>query len=94
MAADASGRASRAKDEFKRSKVRMSRGDMSEVQMLEDFQGLMLDRQRLAAADGELAIAWIALIASLGSQAPVVLRGSVMPETAAFRARPGLVGSF
>jgi outer membrane protein TolC len=94
MAVDASGRARRAKDEFERSKVRMSRGDMSEVQMLEDFQGLMLDRQRLAAADGELAIAWIALIASLGSQAPVVLRGSFAPDAAALRGRPGLVGSF
>ncbi|SFP20476.1 hypothetical protein [Variovorax sp. 770b2] len=94
MAADASGRARRAKDEFERSKVRMSRGDMSEVQMLEDFQGLMLDRQRLAAADGELAIAWIALIASLGSQAPVVLRGGFAPDATALRGRPGLVGSF
>ncbi|KIQ36795.1 hypothetical protein RT97_01210 [Variovorax paradoxus] len=94
LAARATGRARRAKDEFERSKVRMSRGELSEVQMLEDFQGLMLDQQRLAAADGELAIAWIALVASLGSPTPVVLRGSPEPGAAALRARPGLVGRF
>ncbi|MBJ2155412.1 hypothetical protein [Variovorax sp. IB41] len=94
VAADAARRAHEAKDEFARSKVRMSRGDMSEVQMLEDFQGLMLEQQRLAAADGELAIAWIALVASLGSRTPVVLRGRPAPDAAALRTRPGLVGRF
>ena len=94
MAVDATRRTHEAKDEFERSKAQMSRGEMSEVQMLEDFQGLMLDQQRMAAANGELAIAWIALVASLGSRTPVLLRGSPVLEAAAFRARPGLVGSF
>jgi len=94
VAADATRRMHEAKDEFERSKLRMSRGEMSEVQMLEDFQGLMLDQQRLVAADGELAIAWIALVASLGSRTPVLLRGSPAPDAAALRARPGLIGSF
>lgn len=91
---DANRRVREAKDEFERVKTRMGRGEISEVQMLEDFQGLMLDQQRLAAADGELAIAWIALVASLGSRTPVVLRASPAPEATAFRGRLGLVGSF
>ena len=94
VAADATRRVRGAKDEFEQSKTRMSRAETSEVQMLEDFQGLMLDQQRLAAADGELALAWIALVASLGSRTPVVLRGSPAPDSAAFRGRAGLVGSF
>jgi len=91
---EANRRVRDAKDEFERTKTRMSRREISEVRMLEDFQGLMLDQQRLAVADGELAIAWIALVASLGSRTPVVLRASPAPEAAALRARLGLVGSF
>ena len=94
VAASANQRVRDARDEFERSKTQMSRGEMSEVQMLEDFQGLMLDQQRLAAANGELAIAWIALVASLGSRTSVVLRGSPASGAAAFRGRPGVVGSF
>lgn len=94
VAADANRRVRAAKAMFERSKTRMARGEVSEVRMLEDFQGLMLDQQRLAAADGELAIAWIALVASLGSRTPVVLRASPAPDAAAFRGRPGLIGSF
>lgn len=97
VAADASQRALAAKDEFERSKVQMGREEMSEVQVLEDFQGLMLEQQRLAVADGELAIAWIALVASLGSRTPVVLRASPAPDAAALgerNGRNGLVGSF
>lgn len=91
---EANRRARETKDEFERAKTRMGRGEISEVQLLEDFQGLMLDQQRLAAADGELAIAWIALVASLGSRTPVVLRTSPVPEATAFRGRLGLVRSF
>lgn len=94
LAAAAEQRAREAKATFEMSKARLDRGESSEVQMLEDFQGLMLDQQRLAAARGDLAIAWIALMASLGSRTSVVLRASPARDAAALRERPGLIGSF
>ncbi|MET3441877.1 hypothetical protein ABIC94_002639 [Variovorax paradoxus] len=83
-----------AKALFEQSKTRMSRGEMSEVQVLEDYQGLMLDLQRLTVSNGNLAIAWIALMASLGSRTPLVLQAPQVPGTAALRARPRMVGAF
>ncbi|MET3493238.1 hypothetical protein [Variovorax boronicumulans] len=95
LAAAAEQRAREAKAMFEMSKTRLDRREISEVQMLEDFQGLMLDQQRLAAAHGDLAIAWIGLMASLGSRTPVVLRASPARDAAAaLRARPALVGPF
>ncbi|MBT2334066.1 hypothetical protein J7E49_09130 [Variovorax paradoxus] len=92
-AVDANRRVREAKALFEQGKARMSRGEMSEIQMLEDYQGLMLDLQRLAASNGNLAIAWIALMASLGSRAPVVLHAPHAPDAAALRARPRMAGA-
>ena len=69
------------------------REEMSEVQVLEEYQALMLDLQRLAMSNGNLAIGWIALMASLGSRTPVVLHAPHVPEAAALRARPRMAGA-
>jgi len=56
---------------FEASKRRRDRGEISEVQLMEDFQGLLLDLHVLAAANGELAIAWVVLMGSIGSGASI-----------------------
>jgi len=81
-----------AKVSFEQAKTRMSRGEMSEVQVLEEYQALMLDLQRLAVSNGNLAIGWIALMASLGSRTPVVLHAPHAPD-AVLRARPRMAGA-
>jgi hypothetical protein len=48
-----------ARTDFKASKQSRDRGDISEVQLMEDFQGLLLDLHVLAAANDELAMAWV-----------------------------------
>lgn len=93
-AADASRRAGEARALFEQSKTLMSRKEMSEVQVLEDYQALMLDLQRLAVSNGNLAIAWIGLMASLGSRTPVVLHAPQVPAAAGLRERPRLAGAF
>jgi len=65
----ASARASNARVGFEASKLRRDRGEISEVQLMEDFQGLLLDLHALAAAKGELAIAWVVFMGSMGSGA-------------------------
>jgi outer membrane protein TolC len=93
-AADANRRAREAKGLFEESKTRMSRGEMSEIQVLEDYQGLMLDLQRLTVSNGNLAIAWITLMASLGSRTPLVLHAPHAPAAAGLGGRSRLVGAF
>ncbi|RUR70887.1 hypothetical protein EJP67_27900 [Variovorax guangxiensis] len=56
---------------FEVSKRRRDRGEISEVQLMEDFQGLLLDLHVLAAANGELALAWVVLMGSIGSGASI-----------------------
>jgi len=92
-AAVAKRRVRDAKASFEQAKARMSRGEMSEVQVLEEYQALMLDLQRLAMSNGNLSIAWIVLMASLGSRMPVVLHAPHAPEAAALRARPRIAGA-
>ncbi|REM67673.1 hypothetical protein DSI38_09890 [Mycobacterium tuberculosis] len=41
------------------------------MQLMEDFQGLLLDLHVLAAANGELALAWVVLMGSIGSGASI-----------------------
>ncbi|WP_432727443.1 hypothetical protein [Variovorax sp. W6] len=60
-----------ARTGFKASKQRRDRGEISEVQLMEDFQGLLLDLHVLAAANGELALAWVVLMGSIGSGASI-----------------------
>jgi outer membrane protein TolC len=93
-AADANRRVREAKGLFEESKTRMSRGEMSEIQVLEDYQGLMLDLQRLTVSNGNLAIAWITLMASLGSRTPLVLHAPHAPAAAGLGGRSRLVGAF
>ena len=56
---------------FESSKQRRDRGEISEVQLMEDYQGLLLDLHVLAAANGELALAWVVLMGSIGSGASI-----------------------
>lgn len=60
-----------ARSDFESSKRRRDRGEISEVQLMEDFQGLLLDLHVLAAANGELALAWVVFMGSIGGDAPV-----------------------
>lgn len=92
-AAVANRRVRDAKVSFEQAKTRMSRGEMSEVQVLEEYQALMLELQRLAMSNGNLAIGWIALMASLGSRTPVVLHAPHAPDAAGLRARPRMAGA-
>lgn len=55
-----------AKSGFQASKERRDRGQMSEVRLMEDFQELLHELQALSVANGDLAVAWIALIGRLG----------------------------
>jgi outer membrane protein TolC len=55
-----------ARADFEASKRRRDRGDISEVQLMEDFQGLLLDLHVLAAANGELAMAWVLFMGNVG----------------------------
>ncbi|NDZ18329.1 hypothetical protein [Variovorax sp. WS11] len=69
-----------AKDGFELSKARHDRGQLSEVQLMEDFQGLMLALQRLAVANGDLAVAWIAFLGSIGGDTSIQSTAAWHPE--------------
>ena len=56
---------------FEQSKARRDRAEISEVQLMEDFQGLLLDLHVLAAANGELALAWVVFMGSIGNGTPI-----------------------
>ncbi|NVM87028.1 hypothetical protein FHT32_000651 [Variovorax sp. SG517] len=60
-----------AREAFEASKLRRDRGEISEVQLMEDYQGLLLDLHVLAAANGELALAWVVFMGSIGSGASI-----------------------
>jgi hypothetical protein len=60
-----------ARAEFEQSKSRRDRAQISEVQLMEDFQGLLLDLHVLAAANGELALAWVVFMGSIGNDTSV-----------------------
>lgn len=60
-----------AKAEFESSKRSHARAEISEVQLMEDFQSLLLDLNVLGAANGELALAWIVLMGSIGNGASI-----------------------
>jgi hypothetical protein len=67
IANTAYARVANARAEFESSKQRRDRGEISEVQLMEDFQGLLLDLHVLAAANGELALAWVVFMGSIGN---------------------------
>lgn len=71
IANTAYARVANARAGFESSKLRRDRGEISEVQLMEDFQGLLLDLHVLAAANGELALAWVVLMGSIGNGASV-----------------------
>ena len=69
IADTASAHAEMARASFEASKLRRDRGEISEVQLMEDFQGLLLDLHALAVARGELAVAWVVLMGNMGGGA-------------------------
>lgn len=71
MARTAYARVLAARADFEASKARRDRAEISDVQLMEDFQGLLLDLHVLAAANGELAIAWVVFMGSVGNDTPV-----------------------
>lgn len=56
---------------FEQSKARRDLAEISEVQLMEDFQGLLLDLHVLAPANGELALAWVVFMGSIGNGTPI-----------------------
>ena len=69
IADTASTHAEMARASFEASKLRRDRGEISEVQLMEDFQRLLLDLHAMAVARGELAVAWIVLMGNMGGGA-------------------------
>jgi len=86
IANTAYSRVQRAGAEFDASNRRRDRGEVSEVLLMEDFQTMLQDLRALAVANGELAIAWIALIDRLGSGTS--LDGGPALQSAGTRVRP------
>lgn len=75
-----------AKSEFQASKERRDRGQMSEVRLMEQFQELLHELQALSVANGDLAVAWIALIGRLGDGTSI--DGSSTSSSARVRVLP------
>lgn len=71
IANTAYARVAQARADFESSKARRDRGEISEVQLMEDFQGLLLDLHVLAAANGELAMAWVVFMGSIGNDTSI-----------------------
>lgn len=71
IANTAYARVAQARADFEASKARRDRGEISEVQLMEDFQGLLLDLHVLAAVNGELAMAWVLFMGSIGNDTSV-----------------------
>lgn len=71
IANTAYARVAQARADFESSKAHRDRGEISEVQLMEDFQGLLLDLHVLAAANGELAMAWVVFMGSIGNDTSI-----------------------
>lgn len=71
IANTAYARVADARADFESSKTRRDRGEISEVQLMEDFQSLLLDLHVLAAANGELAMAWVVFMGSIGDHTSI-----------------------
>lgn len=71
IANTAYARVADARAEFEAAKQRRDRGEISELQLMEDFQGLLLDLHVLAAANGELAMAWVVFMGSIGDHTSI-----------------------
>ncbi|MFM9926430.1 hypothetical protein VLK31_25810 [Variovorax sp. H27-G14] len=71
IANTAYARVADARADFEAAKQRRDRGEISELQLMEDFQGLLLDLHVLAAANGELAMAWVVFMGSIGNDASI-----------------------
>jgi hypothetical protein len=59
---------------FLAARNRLSTGETSELQVLEQYQHLLSESDRYAAACGELAMAWLRLVASTGASDQVLVR--------------------
>lgn len=59
---------------FQAVRDRLKTGEVSELQVLEQYQHLLGESDRYAAACGELAMAWLRLVASTGASEQVLVR--------------------
>lgn len=59
---------------FQAARERLKTGEVSELQVLEQYQHLLVESDRFAAACGELAMAWLRLVASTGASEQVLVR--------------------
>lgn len=59
---------------FLAARERLKTGEVSELQVLEQYQRLLAESDRYAAACGELAMAWVRLVASTGASEQVLVR--------------------
>lgn len=59
---------------FQAARDRLKTGEVSELQVLEQYQHLLAESDRYATACGELAMAWLRLVASTGASEQVLVR--------------------
>lgn len=59
---------------FFAARERLKTGELNELQVLEQYQRLLSESDRYAAACGELAMAWLRLVASTGASEQVLVR--------------------
>lgn len=59
---------------FQAARERLKTGEVNELQVLEQYQHLLGESDRYAAACGELAMAWLRLVASTGASEQVLVR--------------------
>lgn len=59
---------------FFAAREQMKAGELNELQVLEQYQRLLAETDRYASACGELAMAWLRLVASTGASEQVLVR--------------------
>lgn len=59
---------------FFAAREQLKSGELNELQVLEQYQRLLAESDRYAAASGELAMAWLRLVASTGASEQVLVR--------------------
>lgn len=59
---------------FLAARQRLEKGELSELLVLEQYQRLLSESDRYASACGELAMAWLQLVASTGASTQVLVR--------------------
>lgn len=73
-AAERAELADRSRRAFLAARDRLKTGETTELQVLEQYQRLLAESDRYADACGELAMAWVRLVASTGASEQMLVR--------------------